>query len=162
MGVKSCYPNMLGENRYDTTDGTGRVTDPPIQQHGAVVTIQGEALPLLYRAVLALAARHHRDGIIPPPLLHELRAALLRATTTSPPRHQLDETPPTGPCSARHDSDLIDSATAAQLLAVSRRTMQRLAATDDGNLLGAVRCGSIWLYRRGAVVALAQRKAAAK
>jgi hypothetical protein len=133
-----------------------------ITQDGDSVTIRGAALPLMYRAVLALAARHNRDGITPPPLLRELHRELYRAATMSPPRHLLDETPPPGPCSACHDSDLIDSATAAQLLAVSRRTMQRLAATDDGNLLGAVRRGSIWLYRRGAVVALAEQRKAAK
>jgi len=138
------------------------MTDPPITQTGDSITIRGAALPLMYRATLALAVRHNRDGITPPPLLHQLRAVLFRATTMSPPRHLLDETPPPGPCSACHDSDLIDSATAAQLLAVSRRTMQRLAATDDGSLLGAVRRGSIWLYRRGAVVALAEQRKAAK
>ena len=47
------------------------MTEPPIQQHGDTVTIRGAALPLMYRAVLALAARHNRDGITPPPLLRE-------------------------------------------------------------------------------------------
>ena len=39
------------------------MTDPPpITQVGTTVLIQGEALPLMYRATLALIARRHRDG----------------------------------------------------------------------------------------------------
>ena len=39
------------------------MTDPPpVMQDGAAVTIQGAALPMMYRATLALAARHRRDG----------------------------------------------------------------------------------------------------
>ena len=61
---------------------------PPITPVGGGVLVQGEALPLLYRATLALAARHHRDGLSSPPMLHTLRAELFRATMSSP-RHQL-------------------------------------------------------------------------
>jgi hypothetical protein len=37
------------------------MTDAPITQRAGVVVIQGDAVPLLYRAVLALIARRHRD-----------------------------------------------------------------------------------------------------
>jgi hypothetical protein len=40
------------------------MTDPPpITQRDDGVLITGEALPLLYWAVLALIARRHRDGL---------------------------------------------------------------------------------------------------
>jgi hypothetical protein len=133
---------------------------PPVQQDGATITITGDALPLAYRAVLALAARHRRDGITSPPLLHELRTVLFRATM-SPPRHKLATAAPSSACCTCQDGELVGSAEASRLLAMSRRATQRLAA-HDANLLGAVRCGSIWLYRRDAVLALAARRKAAK
>ena len=66
----------------------GARNPPCVIQHDASITITGEALPMLYRAVIALAARHHRDGLSSPPLLHTLRKELFRATTMSPPRHK--------------------------------------------------------------------------
>ena len=134
------------------------MTDPPlITQRDGVVTVQGDALPLLYRGVIALAGRHHRDGLASPPMLHTLRAELFRATM-SQQRHQLAETLPAGSSRTCHDSAYVDSAAAAQFLGLSRRSAQRLAA----NGLDAVRCGSIWLFDRGAVMALAERRKAAK
>jgi Helix-turn-helix domain len=114
-------------------------------------------VPMLYRATLALAVHHHRDGLSSPAMLHTLRAELYRATM-SQQRHQLAETLPAGSSRTCHDSAYVDSAAAAELLGLSRRSAQRLAA----NGLDAVRCGSIWLFDRGAVMALAERRKAAK
>ena len=76
------------------------MTDPPpITQHDGVVTVQGEALPMMYRAVIALAVHHHRDGVASPPLLHTLRAELYRALM-SVPRHELADTGTAAPCCA--------------------------------------------------------------
>jgi hypothetical protein len=138
----------------------GARNPPCVIQHGASVTITGDALPLLYRAVIALVARHHRDGLSSPPLLHTLRAQLYRATM-SRPRHKLVTAAPSSACCTCQDGELVGSAEASRLLAMSRRATQRLAA-HDANLLGAVRCGSIWLYRRDAVLAPAERRKAAK
>ena len=131
--------------------------DPPpiVARDDGTVVVSGAAVPLLYRAVHALAIRQHRDGLAPPPLLAEARTALFRAAT-SRRRHRLDETPPTTPCCDGHDSAYVDSAAAAELLGLSRRQALRLAA----NGLDAVRCGSIWLFPRGAVMTLAARRKA--
>ena len=137
-------------------------TDPsPIVQRDGAVIIQGAAVPLLYRAVHALAISHRRDGVASPPLLQEARTVLFRATTMSPPRHKDAGNAAGGPCSNGQYGVLIGSAAAARLLAMSRRQAQRLAA-HDGDLLGAVRCGSVWLFRRDAVLALAARRKATK
>jgi hypothetical protein len=134
------------------------MTDPsPITQRDGVVIVSGDAVLLLYRAVLALAIRHRRDGLASPALLHTLRAELFRATM-SPRRHK-DARPSTpAPHCDCHDSVYVDSAAAAELLGLSRRSVQRLT----GNGLDAVRCGSIWLYRRDAVMTLAKRREASK
>jgi hypothetical protein len=49
---------------------------PPVVQRGSAVLIRGAALPLMYRATLALIARRSRDGLAISPLLHELRTTL--------------------------------------------------------------------------------------
>jgi len=131
------------------------------QRDDGTVLVSGAAVALLYRAVLALAIRHPLDGVSSPALLHTLRAMLYRAAT-SRPRHELATAVGASACCTCQHGELIGSAAAAGLLAMSRRQTQRLAATDDGSLLGAVRCGSVWLYQRNAVLTLAaQRKAAA-
>ena len=70
--------------------------EPPVAQRDFAVLIQGAALPLLYRAVLTLAARHHRDGLASPPLLHEIRTALYRVM--SAPGREIASAAPTKPC----------------------------------------------------------------
>ena len=50
----------------------------PITQIGTTVLIQGAALPVLYRACLALIARRSRDGQAPSPLLQEARRTFYR------------------------------------------------------------------------------------
>jgi excisionase family DNA binding protein len=133
---------------------------PAITQDGGVV-VQGDALPLLYRAVLALAARHNRDGITPSPLLHELRAALFRATTMSPTRHQLANALASSSCCGGQDpSDLISVAEAAELQRLSKRQVQRLAANPGG--LDGVRIGRTWMLAKAPVLTLAEQRKAAK
>jgi hypothetical protein len=56
--------------------------DAPITQTGTSVQIQGDALPLMYRATLALIARRQRDGVAAQPLLQEARAVFYRACTS--------------------------------------------------------------------------------
>ena len=46
---------------------------------GGAVLIQGDALPLLYRATLALIARRSRDGLAAQPLLRLSRTTFYRA-----------------------------------------------------------------------------------
>lgn len=43
------------------------------------VLLRGDALPLMYRACLALIARRSRDGLVQTPLLREVRTKLYRA-----------------------------------------------------------------------------------
>ena len=133
------------------------MTDPPVQQDGATVTIRGDALALLYRGLIALAARHRRDGVTSPPLLHELRTVLFRATTMSPTRHKDAGHTLGGPCCNGQDpSDLVTVAEAAELLRLSKRQVQRLAAHSGG--LGGVRVGRIWMLAKAPVLALAEER----
>lgn len=135
--------------------------DRAVQQRGGVVIVSGDALPLLYRAIIALAARHHRDGLAAPTLLHDACAALFRATV-SPPRHEDDGQRAARSCCTCQDADdWISVAAAARLLALSRRQVQRLAVHDAG-LLGARRIGSIWALQRSAVLALTPGRKASK
>ena len=84
-------------------------------------------------------------------------ARLLYRAYMSPQRHEIATAADDQPCSNSQDGALIGSATAAEILGLSRRSVQRLAATD-GSLLGAVRCGSVWLLDRSAVQALASAR----
>ena len=136
---------------------------PPITQVGGGVLIQGEqTLAALYRSVLALIQRRHRDGLSSHDLT-ELRTTLFRAhqAAMSADGHKAAPPPEPRPSCNCHDSEqLIDIAAAARLLGVGKRQTRRLAAADD-SLLG-VRCGSIWVLDRAAVMALAARRKAAK
>ncbi len=132
---------------------------PLVARDDGTVLISGAALPLLYRCVLAGIARQHRDGIATSPLLHQIRTVLFQAAT-SPTRHMLAETPPTTPCcESQNVSDLLSVGEAAALLRLSRRQIQRMA---QARRLQAVRVGRIWALHRAPVLALAQRKAAAR
>ena len=138
------------------------MTDPPIVARDGAVLIQGEALPLLYRATIALLARHRLDGIVSPTLLHTLRAELFRATTMSP-RRQKDAGHTTGgPCSnGQGCSAWCSTGEAAVLLGVSRRTVQRMAADCGRDGLEVIRVGGAVVLRRAPVLALAARRKAA-
>ena len=81
--------------------------------------------------------------------LRQAAKLLYRAYNTSPQRHELPMGTDTPAGSEGQDGELIDSAEAAELLAVSRRQAQRLAARGL-----ATRCGQVWLFRRAAVQAL--------
>jgi hypothetical protein len=127
-----------------------------ISQHDGAVVIRGAALPLMYRATLALVAKRSRDGLRASPLLQQAVTVLYRACTMSRERHPLAETSPPESSWRGQNGELVDSAEAAQLLGCSRRQVQRLAANGLAN-----RCGSIWVTRRSAALALkAQREAA--
>ena len=122
-----------------------------ITQHGDSVVITGR--PLLgevYRAVLGHIARRRANGA-PSDDLRQLARMLYRAYMSSQ-RRELASTADTPAGWSSQDGELIDSAEAARLLAVSRRQAQRLA----GDL--ATRCGQVWLYRRAAVLELAQQR----
>jgi hypothetical protein len=121
-------------------------------QRGDSVTIQGRRLlGAVYRSVL-LGVAHRRANGVPSGDLQELARLLYRACTSSQ-RHELPMGTGTAAGLKGQDGELIDSAEAARLLAVSRRQAQRLAASGL-----ATRCGQVWLYRRGAVQALAQQR----
>ena len=127
-----------------------------VAREGAVI-VSGDAAALLYRATLALILREHRDGVAPSPLLHQLRRELYRATTMSPPRHRDDSRPPTESCCNGQDpSDLLSVADAAGLLRLSKRQVQRLAASPGG--LDGVRVGRTWMLAKAPVLALAERR----
>ena len=94
--------------------------------------ISGEALRLAYRAFFSLRLRQNRDGIAPTPLLNEALRVLHRACVElqmSPRRHFVADPSTPESCSDGHDSDLVDSAAAAEILGVSRRTVQRLTSS---------------------------------
>ncbi len=123
-----------------------------IEQHGDSVTISGR--PLLgeiYRAVLNHIA-HRRANGTPSDDLRQLAKLLYRAYMSSQ-RHEIATRTDDQPCWNSQDSDLIDSAEAARLLTVSRRQAQRLAASGSGH-----QGGPVWMYRRAAVLALAQQR----
>jgi hypothetical protein len=121
-----------------------------ITQRDDSITISGRPmLGAVYRSVL-LGVAHRRANGAPSGDLQELARLLYRAYV-SPQRHEIATAADT---SAGWNGELIDSAEAAQLLAVSRRQAQRLAASADL----ATRCGPVWLYRRAAVQALAQQR----
>jgi excisionase family DNA binding protein len=108
--------------------------------------------------VRTLAARHRRDGLASPALLHQIRAAMFRAGT-SRPRHKDAGDPTGGPSSNGHHRDWISAGEAVSLLGLSRRHVQRLAADPRGGL-GGVRVGRTWALKRSLVLALARGKAA--
>lgn len=152
---RSTPPKMNSPTRW-------RVSIPgPVQQDGDSVTIRGAAVALMYRAVLALAARHHRDGVSSPPLLHELRAALYRAVMSATGHELVNALTSSACCDCQDGADLIGVAEAATILSVSPRQARRLAAQNVG--LGGQRIGKAWALRRAPVLVLAaQRKAAAE
>jgi excisionase family DNA binding protein len=131
---------------------------PPITQDGDSVTIRGAALPLLYRAVLALAARHNRDGIIPPPLLHDIRTLLYRAVM-SPTRHKDASDVVRGACCEHQQSrdDWCTTGEAAFLLGISRRSVQRMVKDPGGP--EAIRVGRTYLLRLAPLLVQNERKA---
>jgi uncharacterized protein YjbI with pentapeptide repeats len=91
--------------------GEARPPPPPITQRDDGVLIRGDALPLMYRACLALVARRHRDGLAASPLLQQARTTFYRATMSS----------------HRHEDD-------THTLAESRSDRQRLELRSVGRL----------------------------
>ena len=139
------------------------MTDPPIQQRDSAVTIQGAPmLASVYRAML-LGIRQRRHDGLPAHDLQALARALFRAHTVavSPPRRELAVSTPPATQSNGRDGEFLGSAAAAALLGQTQRSIQRLAAANPA-LLGARRHGSIWLFERTAIQALAAQRKAAK
>ena len=136
----------------------------PITQLDGAVTVQGEALPLLYRATLALVARHHRDGVSSPTLLHSLRKELFRATTTMSPQRHKDAGNAAGGscCDGQEARDWCSTGEASFLLGVSRRTIQRLAANRSRDGVEAIRVGRVYMLRLAPLLALAREREALK
>ena len=92
---------------------------PPVLQRGCCVVIQGAALPLMYRSVLALIQRRHHDGVAVPPLARGPHDDLPRP---SQPRHEDDGHPLGTSCSCGQDGDWISVAEAADLLHLEQAT----------------------------------------
>jgi excisionase family DNA binding protein len=131
---------------------------PPIVADHDIVIIRGDALPLLYRATIALMLRHRRDGLAPPALLHQLRATLYRAVM-SLERHELPTAADDQPCcECQGGGGRVSVSEAAQLLQLSRRQVQRRAADHIRGGLVGVRIGRTWLLDRRAVLTLAERR----
>ena len=72
---------------------TWPASSSPVVATADGVLLRGAALPVMYRATLALIARRSRDGLSASPLLHEARTTLYRACM-SPPRHEGGDTHP--------------------------------------------------------------------
>lgn len=119
--------------------------------------IQGEqATALLYRACLALIARRHRDGLGASPLLQQAVTTLHRACMSQARHEDAHLTPAESDCGGQH-GDWIGVAEAAEVLGLSKRHTQRLAASG---LLGGARCGSIWMLRKATVLTMADERKA--
>jgi hypothetical protein len=125
-----------------------------ITQRDDSVIVSGEAAALLYRATLALILREHHDGVTPPPLLHQLRRQLYRASLQ---RHALATDSDISPCwDDQSACDWCDTAEASALLGLSRRQIQRMARAPGG--LDAIRAGRVWLLRRAPLLVLATER----
>jgi excisionase family DNA binding protein len=129
-----------------------------VEQRDGAVIVSGQAAALLYRATLALILREHRDGLASPPLLHQLRRELYRAAM-SPQRQEVASTLVTSPCwEDQQARDWCNSDEAAKILRLSRRQVQRLAASPGG--LGAVRVGQAWMFHRARLLVQASERRA--
>jgi excisionase family DNA binding protein len=73
-------------------------------------------------------------------------------------RHEIGaSTPALSGLNGQDPSDLISVADAADILRLSKRQVQRLAASPGG--LGAVRAGRTWMLAKAPVLALAKERA---
>jgi hypothetical protein len=130
---------------------------PPIVQAGDCVTIRtAPMLATTYRAVLLGIRQRRADGLPPGDLLQLARA--LRRAHMSHERHEVapdSSDPPRW--NGQDPSDLISVADAAGLLRLSKRQVQRLAASPGG--LDGVRVGRTWMLVRAPVLALAEERA---
>ena len=126
---------------------------PSVQQLGAAVLIQGDALRDLYlclhKGIPAVSAAGHS-----PVLLHIVKVQVSRALMSARGQHIAK------PIAAESDSNgqgaaaLISVAEAAAQLGVSQRQMRRLARSCQ---LGQ-RFGATWALNRAAVLALASER----
>src|SRR6478609_7108006 len=125
------------------------------QKHDSVVITGAPLLAAAYRCVLAGIRQRRADGL-PFGDLQELARALYRAHTMSLERHEVASDDNTSArLNGQDPSDLVSVAEAAELLRLSRRQTQRLAASSGG--LG-VRVGRIWMLAKAPVLALAEER----
>ena len=129
-----------------------------IEQAGDSVTITGKPiLAATYRSVLRGIRARRSDGL-PFADLQELATALYRAHMSSE-RHELAGPSNIQPgLNGQDPSDRLSVGEAATILRLSRRQVQRLAASPGG--LGAVRVGRAWMLDRAPVLALARERKA--
>ena len=128
-----------------------------IQRDDAVTLSGAPTLAAAYRATL-LGIRARRTDGLPFRDLQELARALRRAHDASLERHEFVPGRSDSPrLNGQDPSDLISVAEAADLLRLSKRQVQRLAASRGG--LDGVRVGRAWMLVRAPVLALAERRA---
>jgi excisionase family DNA binding protein len=128
-----------------------------ITQHGDSVTITGRPLlGAVYRSTLSHIA-HRRANGAPSDDLRQLARLLYRAYM-SPQRHEVAPAADDQPRWDHQQSrdDWVTTAEAANLLGLSRRSVQRLARAPDG--LDAIRVGRTYMLRLAPVLALAKER----
>jgi hypothetical protein len=130
---------------------------PAVQQLGGAVVVQGDCLQHLMASVLALMREMQRNGYAPPSALGDLLAKAHPARM-SQPRHEFASYQVVEAHSEGQDvDDWIDVAEAAEVLAVTRRQVQRLALKQfaPGDVK---RIGNSWALKRAPVLALAEAR----
>jgi hypothetical protein len=132
------------------------VKPPAVQQVGGFVVVQGDCLQHLMASVLALMREMQRNGYAPPSALVDLLTKA-HAARMSQPRHEFAGYEVVEAHSEGQDvDDWIDVAEAAEVLAVTRRQVQRLAPSlSPGD---AKRIGNSWAFRKAPVLALAAER----
>lgn len=133
------------------------MTDPPVQQLGGAVTIQGAPLlASVYRCVLAGIARRRHDGLPCADLLEVARA--LRRAHVAHERQEVARDVDTSSCWGDQQSrdDWRTTGEAAALLGCSRRSVQRMARAPGG--LDAIRVGRTYLLRSAPLLVLAEER----
>lgn len=133
----------------------------PVQQAGSAVLVQGRAaLDLLAKCVLAQIREVQRNGYSVEPYAQLLRT--IHTARMSQPRHEFASYQVVEAHSNSQDvDDWIDVAEAAEVLAVTRRQMQRLTLKQfaPGDVK---RIGNSWALKRAPVLALAEQRKARK
>jgi len=131
---------------------------PPVQQVGGAVLVQGrEGLDQFAKCVLAQIRETQRNGYSVEPYAQLLRTIHTARMSGSANGHELASYQVVQSHSDGQDvDDWIDVAEAAELLAVSRRHVRRLAPSLSAG--GAKRIGNTWALRKAPVLALAEQR----
>jgi ABC-type dipeptide/oligopeptide/nickel transport system ATPase subunit len=133
---------------------------PAVQQVGGAVLVQGrEGLDQFAKCVLAQIREVQRNGYSVEPYAQLLRT--IHTARMSQPRHELASYEVVEAHSDRQDvDDWIDVTEAAEILAVTRRQVQRLAPSFSPG--EAKRIGKSWALKRAPVLALAEQRRSQK